>query len=125
MHQHALGRFVEHRPHHLVRPSTTAVSMPLAGSCFSTDSAHRPVHHGIRRRGGTIFGAALPQLSAGPSGHTNSPHPASREGHHSTTGWSSSFSYRFDRVWLSCRFEFVPGPPELSAINPDAVHDHG
>jgi hypothetical protein len=25
-----------------------------------------------------------------PSGHTNSPHPSSREGHHSTTGWSSS-----------------------------------
>jgi len=28
--------------------------MSLAGSCFSTDSAHRPFHHGIRRRGGTI-----------------------------------------------------------------------
>src|SRR6516225_4074663 len=42
----------------------------------------RPFHHGIRGRGGTIFGAALP--SAGPSGHANSPHPSSREGHHST-----------------------------------------
>jgi hypothetical protein len=30
-------------------------SMSLAGSCFSTDSALRPFHHGIRRRGGTIF----------------------------------------------------------------------
>jgi hypothetical protein len=29
--------------------------------------------------------------TAGPSGHTNSPHPSSREGHHSTTGWSSTF----------------------------------
>src|ERR1043166_1379002 len=71
------------------RPSTTAVSMSLAGSCFSTKSAHRPFHHGIRRRGGTIFWAALP--SAGPSGHANSPHPSSREGHHSTAWWSSSF----------------------------------
>ena len=71
------------------RPSTTAVSMSLAGSCFSTESAHRPFHHGIRRRGGTIFWAALP--SAGPSRHANSPHPSSREGHHSTAGWSSSF----------------------------------
>jgi hypothetical protein len=71
------------------RPSTTAVSMSLTGSCFSTESAHRPFHHGIRRRGGTIFWAALP--SAGPSGHTNSPHPSSREGHHSTAWWSSSF----------------------------------
>ena len=71
------------------RPSTTAVSMSLAGSCFSTESAHRPFHHGIRRRGGTIFWAALP--SAGPSRHANSPHPSSREGHHSTAWWISSF----------------------------------
>src|SRR3974390_3836527 len=62
-------------------------SMSLAGSCFSTESAHRPFHHGIRRRGGTIFWAALP--SAGPSRHANSPHPSSREGHYSTAWWSS------------------------------------
>src|SRR5216684_2619906 len=42
------------------RLSTTTVSMSLAGSCFSSESAPRPFHHGIRRRGGTIFGAALP-----------------------------------------------------------------
>jgi len=29
--------------------------------------------------------------TAGPSGHTISPHPSSREGHHSTARWSSSF----------------------------------
>src|SRR5450830_1762729 len=29
--------------------------------------------------------------TAGPSGHTNSPHPSSREGHHSTARWSSGF----------------------------------
>ena len=50
-----------------------------------------PFHHGIRRRGGTIFGATLPRLSAGPSRHANSPHPSSREGHYSTAWWSSSF----------------------------------
>ena len=33
--------------------------------------------------------------TAGPSGHTNSLHPSSREGHHSTARWSSS-------VLLSC-----------------------
>src|ERR1051325_4071752 len=71
------------------RLSTRAVSKSLAGSCFSTESAHRPFHHGIRRRGGTIFWAALP--SAGPSRHANSPHPSSREGHHSTAWWSSGF----------------------------------
>jgi len=75
------------------RLSTAAVSMSLAGSCFSTESTHRSFHHGIRRRGGTIFWAALP-LSAGPSGHANSPHPSSREGHHSTAWWSSSFLLR-------------------------------
>ena len=29
--------------------------------------------------------------TAGPSGHANSPHPSSREGHLSTAGWNSSF----------------------------------
>src|ERR1700747_2887346 len=71
------------------RLTTTAMSMSLAGSCFSTESAHRPFHHGIRGRGGTIFVATLP--SAGPSGHANSPHPSSREGHQSTAGGGSSF----------------------------------
>ena len=42
------------------RLSTNSVSTSLAGSCFSSESAPRPFHHGIRRRGGTIFGAALP-----------------------------------------------------------------
>ena len=34
--------------------------MSLTGSCFSSESAPRPFHHGIRERGGTIFWAALP-----------------------------------------------------------------
>ena len=42
------------------RLSTTTVSMSLTGSCFSSESAPRPFHHGIRGRGGTIFGTALP-----------------------------------------------------------------
>jgi len=44
------------------RLSTTAVSMSLAGSRFSPDSAPRPFHHGFRRRGGTIFRATLPSM---------------------------------------------------------------
>src|SRR6188472_94406 len=35
--------------------TTAAVSMSLAGSCFSSESAPGPFHHGIRGRGGTIF----------------------------------------------------------------------
>ena len=43
------------------RPSTTtAVSMSLTGSCFSSESAPGPFHYGIRGRGGTVFRAALP-----------------------------------------------------------------
>jgi hypothetical protein len=32
-------------------------------------------------------------VTAGSSGRTNSPHPSSREGHHSTVGRISGFSY--------------------------------
>jgi YVTN family beta-propeller protein len=42
------------------RLSTTTVATSLAGSCFSSESAHGPFHHGIRGRGGTIFRATLP-----------------------------------------------------------------
>src|SRR3984957_9183491 len=41
------------------RLSVNAVSMSLTGSCFSSESAPRPFHHGIRGRGGTISTAAL------------------------------------------------------------------
>ena len=37
-----------------------------------------------------LVGLAV-RRTAGPSGHANSPHPSSREGHHSTARWSSSF----------------------------------
>src|SRR5258706_9877550 len=36
--------------------------MSLTGSCFSSESAPRPFHYGIRRRGGTILWAALPSV---------------------------------------------------------------
>src|SRR6266849_10027957 len=66
--------------------------MSLAGSRFSPDSAPRLFHHGFRRRGGTIFrGDLAVNVTAGSSGRTNSPHPSSREGHHSTVGRISGF----------------------------------
>jgi hypothetical protein len=74
------------------RPSTTAVSMSLAGSCFSSESAPRPFHHGIRKtRWNNLRGGLAIRLTVGPSGHAISPHPSSREGHHSTARWSSRF----------------------------------
>src|SRR6266404_5990166 len=40
-----------------------------------------------------LLGDLAVNVTAGSSGHTNSPHPSSREGHHSTVGWSSISSY--------------------------------
>ena len=42
------------------------------------------------RRNNLWDGLAV-SVTAGPSGHTISPHPSSREGHHSTARWNSSF----------------------------------
>ena len=44
-----------------------------------------------RTRWNNLLGGLAVRLTAGPSGHANSPHPSSREGHHSTARWSSSF----------------------------------
>jgi hypothetical protein len=38
-----------------------------------------------------LFRGLTVRRTIGPSRHTNTPHPSSREGHHSTAGWSSSF----------------------------------
>jgi hypothetical protein len=71
------------------------------------------------------LGRPCRRTTVGPSGHTNSPHPSSREGHHSTR-WSSSFLLSGDPEWFSCRCRgLYSGPTELGAVNPDAVHDHG
>ncbi len=42
-------------------------------------------------RWNNLSGGFAGRLATGPSGHTISPHPSSREGHHSTARWSSSF----------------------------------
>ena len=44
-----------------------------------------------RTRRNNLSGGLAVRRTAGPSDHANSPHPSSREGHLSTTGWSSSF----------------------------------
>jgi hypothetical protein len=106
------------------RLSTFAASGSLAGACFSPESAHRPFHHGIRERGGTISSAALPVV-----------------------GWQIQTDIRTHLIHRPARDTIPPlggarGPPtlfgfancsrgcslscptELSAVNPDAVHDH-
>ena len=108
------------------RLSTTPVSMSLTGSRFSSDSAPRPFHHGdSKTRWNNLLGGLAVSMTAGPSGQTISPHPSSREGHHSTVGWiSGSSPIWFDPAQLSSHCDF-PSPPERGAVNPDAVHDHG
>ena len=44
-----------------------------------------------RTRWNNLTGGLAVRGTAGPSDQTSSPHPSSREGHHSTAGWSSSF----------------------------------
>jgi hypothetical protein len=44
-----------------------------------------------KTRRNNLWGGLAVLQTVGPSGHTNSPHPSSREGHHSTAWWSSSF----------------------------------
>jgi hypothetical protein len=44
-----------------------------------------------KTRWNNLLGDLAVNVTAGSSGRTNSPHPSSREGHHSTARWSSSF----------------------------------
>ena len=46
---------------------------------------------GFETRWNNLLGGLAVNLTAGPSDQTNSPHPSSREGHHSTVGWISGF----------------------------------
>src|SRR5476649_753518 len=43
-----------------------------------------------KTRWNNLFRGLAVRRTPGPSGHANSPHPSSREGHLSTTRWSSS-----------------------------------
>jgi hypothetical protein len=109
------------------RLSTVTVSGSLAGACFSPESAHRPFHHGVRERGGTIFTAALPVMigrSKRTCELTSSIVPRGTPFHRVVELGFSPIG--FDPVRLSCCYRgLFPCPAELSAINPNAVHDHG
>ena len=105
------------------RLSTAAMLMSLTGSRFSSESAPRPFHHGIRGRGGTIFRRPY-RLTNGRSKRTN-------ELTSSIVPRGTSFHCRVelecppiesDPARLSCRCRgLFPGPAELSSVNPDAV----
>jgi hypothetical protein len=54
-----------------------------------------------RTRWNNLWGGLAVRVTVGPSGRTNSPHPSSREGHHSTARWSSSFLLSRLILWSS------------------------
>jgi|HubBroStandDraft_6_1064221.scaffolds.fasta_scaffold139139_2 hypothetical protein len=106
------------------RLSAAAVSMSLTGSCFSSESAPGPFHHGIRGRSGAILGAALPsdeRWSKRTCDLTSSIVPRGTSFHRSVELEFPPIA--FDPARHSCHCGF-PGPAELGAVNPDAVHDH-
>src|SRR5258705_446250 len=109
------------------RLSTTTVSMSLTGSCFSSESAPGPFHHGIRGRGGTIFRAALPSIERQVQAdmRTHLIHRPARDIFHRSVELEfSPIGFDPERFSCCCR-GLLPGPPELGTINPDAVHDDG
>ena len=56
---------------------------------FGIGTKALPAWDSRTRRNNLLVGLTV-RWTVGPSGHANSPHPSSREGHHSTAGWSSS-----------------------------------
>src|SRR5258708_1198342 len=78
-----------------------------------------------KTRWNNLWGGLAVLRTVGPSGHTNSPHPSSREGHHFHR-WAEVECppMAFNPARPLRRRDF-PGPAELGAVNPYAVHDHG
>jgi len=100
------------------RLSAAAVSMSLTGSCFSSE-----------------FDDEVEQSFGRPCRQTNGRSKRTCELTSSIVPRGTSF-HRWvelevppievdpERASCGCR-DLLPGPPELGAINPDAMHDHG
>jgi hypothetical protein len=67
-----------------------------------------------KTRWNNLWGGLAVLQTVGPSGHTNSPHPSSREGHHSTAWWNSS-------VLLSHLVTCVPHATAASRVHRNSV----
>ena len=86
--------------------------MSLTGSRFSSANSTTPFHHGIEDEVEQSFGR--PCRRQVQAGHANSPHPSSREGHHSTAWWSS-------RVLLSHLILYGCHATAMSRVQRNAV----
>ena len=111
------------------RLSTAAASMSPAGSRFSSESAPGRSIMGSEDEAEQSLGRPSRQATAGSSGHANSPHPSSREGHLSTAGWSSGFLlsdlilYGFHAVAAACsRVQRNSVPSPGYALSEEVAH---
>src|SRR6516162_4270970 len=107
------------------RLSTVAVSMSLAGSRFSSDSAPGPSIMGFEDEVEQSFGRPCQTNGRFKRTYelTSSIVPRGTLFHHAVELECSPV--RLDNcAVVSCGYG-LPGPAKLSAINPDAVHDHG
>src|SRR5512139_2127014 len=106
------------------RLSTSAVSRSLAGSRFSSESAPGPFHHGFENEAEQSIGRPCRQ-SDGRSKRTYEPTssivPRGTSCHHTVELTFSPIG--FDLA-SSCCCSLLPAAAELSAVNPDAMHDH-
>ena len=101
--------------------------MSLTGSRFSSESAPRPFHYGVSRMRWSNLCSGLAVRRNGRSKRTceltSSIVPRGTSSHRSV---ESEFpSIGFDPVEFSCCCRGLsPGPTDLGAVHPDAVHDH-
>ena len=97
------------------RLATVAVSISLTGSRFSSESAPRPFHHGIRRRGGTTNGRPCRQINGRPKRPSELTSSIVPRG----TSFHRRVELNCPPIGLSCRCRgLFPGPTEFSAVNP-------
>ena len=107
------------------RLSTTTVSMSLTGSCFSSESAPGalPSWDSKTRRNNLLVGLAVSRTKRTHE-LTSSIVPRGTSFHCWVDLVFSPIGFNPERFSCCCR-GLLPGPPELSTVNPYAVHDHG
>src|SRR6266404_9842389 len=107
------------------RRSIDAVWMPLAGSCFSSESAQGPSIMGFEDEAEQSLGRSC-RLTDSRSKRTyeltSSIVPQGTSFHRSVELECPPILFDPARFSGGCRSLF-PGPLELGAVNPDAVHD--
>jgi hypothetical protein len=110
------------------RLSTATVSTSLAGSCFSSESAPGALPSWDSKiRWNNLSVGLTVRVTTGSKltcDLTSSIVPRGTSFHRSVELDCPPIGFGFARFSCCCRGLF-PGPAELGAVNPDAVHDHG